>query len=352
MRRIDDAHRAQIQRRSLLRALGGGCALAAAQGVCPPGWAASAGATRSFTAQLVALELDGVLVTRVHSVEGGFVRGLVNVNPANHSKSTAALKVDDLLIEVPLPLPRALVDWIATMLNHAPARRNGAIVRLGMGMEELSRQVFMGAYVAGLRLPTMAGSSKEAGWVLITVRVASMGWEPGTGQVRSLMNMKNATHPWACSNYRVSLDRLPCDRIAGIESLSAQFAEAPGGPAGGRDAMVVPGQTSFANPVLSVSEADGDAFLRWMQSWFFQGHRLQNDLLQGSIETMAQDMKTVLQPLSLRNVGLVSVAPDRFSDAQAPAPRLRVELYCEQFMLGYSPAEVQDLRSRPGATGA
>jgi hypothetical protein len=285
--------------------------------------------SRSYAANVVLLELDGKPMGVLHAVDGGEQYIDVVSEPpiaGRIAKHPGQLHCAPITLSAGLGMDVAFYQWLAATLDRRPTRKSGAIVSANYNYEELSRLSFDDAMITEIRLPRLDGSSKDAGYLTLTIQprsVRSTASAPG-GRVQTAVTQQRA---WTSGNFRV--------RISGLESASARIATvdaivataAPDSSIGEfRGQPTGVGPLLVANVMLTASETVAADFANAFDDSAVKGNLVERS---ATIDLLGADLSTVLLTFTLSNVGIVRVKRSAFEAGVERVARVAIELYCE-----------------------
>jgi hypothetical protein len=299
-------------------------ALAAIVGGLPPGAGASL------------LELDRVSVAELQSAEGGFARAEV-INEAGPGglvkKRLGPPRYQDIVIQLALPVPDAVRDWIGSTMNLAPQPRNGAILTLDVDRKEKQRLQFTNATVSEANFPVCDSSALMAVEYL-TLKLACDSTAPFAGSDavhKAELTPKQAA--WKPTGFRLSIAGIDCSKVSKVESFSVKLATQQGSGLNAKDAARVPGRVEFSNLTLHVSEAGAAGFYGWYQEMVIKGNSSDAAERQGSLEFLDPSLKQTLQRVNFQNLGILDFSPEKSVVGKEAIRRVRIELYCERMTI-------------------
>lgn len=295
---------------------------------------------RTYASNRFAVELDGVLLDLIKSVEGGFARADVIQEKISASqfpkKHLGSPKYSDIVLQCDPALPPPFMNWIAASLALAYARKNGAIVTADFDMKERSRLEFFNALLSELTIPACDASSKEPGY--LTVKLSPEYTRPVAGKSTVLpasLAAAKQQKAWLPANFRLQIQGLEaaCTRVNKIEALTIKqkVAENPIGDL--RDYQKEPAALEFPNLVVTLPEADAGPFYQWFDDFVVKGNTGDDKERPGFLELLSPDLKTVLLRMNFSHLGIFSFSPMKQDASADSIARVKVEMYCEQITI-------------------
>ena len=300
----------------------------------------AAAAPRASVAGKFALELDGTVVGFLSSFTGGFPFGKVlefadggDDGPTN--KTIAGVGYDDITIEVALGMDPIFWDWIEGMVAGAPQSRSGAIRFLDFQNEAHSRLDFYGALITEVTIPAADAASKDPATMTIVLSPESTEYLPDSGKVNPPSAARQKQ--WLPSNFRLKVDGLPTTKVSKVESftLKQKIIESTSGEE--RIPQKTPGKLEYPNLTFYVPGIDSQPWFDFFDDFVLQGNAQPEDELDGSLEFLSPDLKSVLLELTFSHMGIFKLALEKPDAAQAAAGRFVAEMYVEQMTLQVSP---------------
>lgn len=296
---------------------------------------------RTYASNRFAVELDGVLLDLVKSVEGGFARADVVQEKLSASqfpkKHLANLKYSDIVLQCDPALPAPLMNWIAASLAMTYARKNGAIVTADFDMKERSRLEFFNALISELTIPACDAGSKDAGQLILKLAPEYTRPVAGKGTVlpASLATAKQQK-AWSPGNFRLQIQGLEaaCTRVNKIEALTIKQKITENAVGDMRDYQREPASLEFPNLVITLPEADAGPFFQWFDDFVIKGNAGDDKERAGFLELLSPDLKTVMLRINFSHLGIFSFSPLRQEANADSIARVKVEMYCEQITMG------------------
>jgi hypothetical protein len=217
------------------------------------------------------------------------------------------------------------------MLAGTPTRKSGAIVSVSFDRRELKRLEFDNALISEISFPPLDASSKTPAYVTIKLRPERTAIVAGSNApIAPVAATKGKTA--LASNFRLSIQGLDSSGVILIDAVTATQLFAPSSP---RDVGLGGGTVglAFQNLTLTLAESRAASYLAWYQDFLVAGNSNDADELQGTLELLGPDLKTVLSSLTFSHLGIFGYRPEKFDAAVTQVPRVKIDLYCERFTL-------------------
>ena len=288
---------------------------------------------RSHTAGRFALDIDGFNVGFMKKFSGMAMEADIVANdlgPDNvQKKHVSNIKWTPGKATIGIGMGKGMYDWIQAAFDKGYLTKSGSFTAADFNYKAMSRLNFTGGLITSVTVPKLDGSSKDAAYFDIEFEAETVRWEKGDGSdIRGKVGPKQKA--WLCSNFRVEIGHLPCNRVATVDSFTWKCAVTPDQIGIVREPTKHPAKVSVPDLKLSISSADHDEWAQAAKKWFVDGHHLEGDEMQGVITFLGPDMSTELGHIELMNVGF-----KKFSDEDSEAnsekiKRFNVELYVEK----------------------
>jgi hypothetical protein len=298
-----------------------------------------AGTLTGYLAGAALLTIEGTQAGVLRQVKGGTARGEVTTLKIGTStipkKHLAGLKYEDISFTAPLTA-KPLTDWVAAFLKGSFLQKSGSIAGLpdASGALPVVRE-FQHAFLADVTFPALENSSREPGFLTVTLTPESTTLKSGAAGGHG-----SASRGW--TQFRFEMAGLDGTKVARIESFTVhqQMTESELGAQ--RNSTREPSTVEFPNLKITMAEAGAGSWAAWLQDFTVNGNAGDDKEREGAIVLMAEG--TELARVKLLNcgiVGLVSVEPAGQSvhagqAISTGARRMTAELYCERMELATS----------------
>jgi hypothetical protein len=289
--------------------------------------------SRSHTAGRFALDIAGYNVGFLKKFSGMAMEADVVANdlgPDNiQKKHVANIKWTAGKATVGIGMGKGMYDWIKQSFDKSYEPKNGSFVNGDFNYKAQSRLDFEDALITSVTVPKLDGSSKDAAYFDIEFEPERVRWSKGGGEdIRSKIGPKQKA--WLCSNFRVELGDLPCQRVASVDSFTWKCSIAPDQVGLFKEPTKHPAKVTVPDLKLSISAADHQAWADAAKKWFIDGEHLEENEMNGRIVFLDPDMKTELGEVTLLNVGFKKFSKDDFEANAEKIARFSVELYVEK----------------------
>jgi len=289
--------------------------------------------SRSHTAGRFALDIDGFNVGFMKKFSGLAMEADIVANdlgPDNvQKKHVANIKWTPGKATVGIGMGKGMYDWIKAAFDKGYITKNGSFTAADFNYKAQSRLDFMNALITSVTVPKLDGSSKDAAYFDIEFESEQVRWSKGGGEdIRGKIGPKQKA--WLCSNFRVEIGALPCNRIATVDSFTWKCSVAADQIGIFREPTKHPAKVTVPDLKLSISHADHQPWADAAKKWFVDGHHLETDEMTGRIVFLGPDMKTELGEVDLLNVGFKKFSDEDNEANSEKIKRFSVELYVEK----------------------
>jgi len=253
-----------------------------------------------------------------------------DLGPDNvQKKHVANIKWTPGKATVGIGMGKGMYDWIKAAFDKGYLTKNGRFVSADFNYKAQSELTFSEALITSVTVPKLDGSSKDAAYFDIEFEAEIVRHNKGdSSDIRGKIGPKQKA--WLCSNFRIEIGSLPCNRIASVDSFTWKCAVAADQIGIHREPTKHPAKVTVPDLKLSISYADHDQWAQAAKKWFVDGEHREENEMTGRIVFLGPNMKDELGEIELMNVGF-----KKFSDEDAEAnsekiKRFNVELYVEK----------------------
>lgn len=184
---------------------------------------------RTYTGGRFALDVDGFNVGFLKKFSGLAMEADIVTNdlgPDNvQKKHVSNVKWTPGKATVGIGMGKGLYDWIRAAFDKGYITKNGTFTSADFNYKAQSALTFSRALITEVTVPKLDGSSKDAAYFDVGFEAEEVRWAKGGGEdIRGKIGPKQKA--WLCSNFRVEIGGLPCDRIATVDSFTWKCAVA------------------------------------------------------------------------------------------------------------------------------
>jgi hypothetical protein len=296
---------------------------------------------RTYTNGRFALDIDGFNVGFLKKFSGLAMEADIVANdlgPENmQKKHVSNIKWTPAKATIGIGMGKTMYDWIKAAFDKGYVTKNGRFVSADFDYKAQSELSFFGALITGVTVPKLDGSSKDAAYFDIEFEAEEVKWAKSSGEV-----LKGKIGPkqkaWLCSNFKVEIGGLPCDRVSTVDSFTWKCAVASDQIGIHRLPTKHPAKVTIPDIKLSISYADHAAWAEAAHKWFVLGNHEEKDEMTGRIVFLGPDMAKELGSIDLMGVGFKKFSDDDAEANSEKIKRFNVELYVEgmKFNIQYS----------------
>jgi hypothetical protein len=288
-----------------------------------------------YTAGKIALELDGVFVGYLKSVEGG--NAFTDVLPEAvgpdlvQRKRPGPVQYEDIVMEVPLgTLTLPFRNWITEMLTKGPTPKNGVIMFANFNNAELKRLEFFNAVLTEVALPTCEAGSKEV--ADLTLRLGPQSTRLTGGSGKTLPSAGVASKVVHSGNFQFEIGLVDRRSIRKVNRITAKRPLV--GITGGRGGVKQPSALDCSMVSIVLPETVAGPFYKWfndMVAMVPKGNPPPER--DGHLEWLDPGMKSVLFSVEFGGLGIVRYTPLPADPAASTTSMVQVDMYCETMNL-------------------
>jgi hypothetical protein len=288
---------------------------------------------RSHTAGRFALEIGGYNVGFLKKFSGLSMEADVvthDLGPENvQKKNVSTIKWTPGKATIGIGMGKAMYDWIKLSFDKSYEPRSGAFISGDFNYKAQSRLDFYDALITSVTVPKLDGSSKDAAYFDVEFDAERVQWSKAGGEdIRAQIGPKQKA--WLCSNFRVEIGDLPCNRVASVDSFTWKCSVAQDQVGIFREPTKHPAKVTVPDIKLSISQADYQPWADAARKWFIAGEHKEENEMTGRIVFLDPNMKDELGEITLLNVGFKKFSKDDFEANSEKIARFSVELYVEK----------------------
>ena len=288
---------------------------------------------RTYTGGRFSLDIDGYNVGFLKKFSGLAMEADIVANdlgPDNvQKKHVSNIKWTPGKATVGIGMGKGMYDWINAAFDKGYVTKNGTFTSADFNYKAQSQLTFLNGLITGVTVPKLDGASKDAAYFDIEFDTEQVRWAKGGNEdIRGKVGPKQKA--WLCSNFRIEIGGLPCDRIATLDSFTWKCAVASDQIGIHREPTKHPAKVTVPDLKLGISYADHDAWAQAAKKWFVDGEHLEGNEMTGRIVFLDPNMKDELGEITLMNVGFKKFSDDDAEANSEKIKRFNVELYVEK----------------------
>jgi len=288
---------------------------------------------RTYTGGNFVLDIDGYSVGYLKKFEGLGMTADIAENKLGPDlvikKHVANIKWEPAKAEVGIGMGMGMYQWIQASFKKNFATKNGTFTAANFDHKAQSQLTFMNALITEVTCPKLSGDDKNSAYFTVGFEAEQVRWAPGGGEdIRAKIGGKQKA--WLCSNFRVEIGSLPCNRVASVDSWTWKQSVVSDQLGIYKEATKHPAAVSVPDIKLAISYADHDAWSKAARKWFIDGAHLESDEMTGRIVFLGPNLKDELGEVTLHNVGFKKFSDEAAEGGSDKVKRFNVELYVEQ----------------------
>src|SRR4051812_4355836 len=287
---------------------------------------------RTYTGGRFALDVAGYNVGYLKKFSGLAMEGDIAANdlgPDNmQKKHVTNYKWTGGKATVGIGMGKGMYEWIEQSFKKGHQTKDGQFTSADFDYKAQSKIEFFKALITGVTVPKLSGDSKDAAYFDVEFEPEWCTWSKGGGEVIN-GKLGQKQKQWLCSNFRIEIGKLPCTRIASVDSFTWKCAIAPDQIGVSGTPTKHPAKVTVPDLKFSISYADHQAWADWAHSWFVGGNRKEGDEVEGSIVFLGPNLKDELGRIDLQNLGIKKFSDDDNEANSEKIKRFNVEMYCE-----------------------
>jgi hypothetical protein len=287
---------------------------------------------RTYTGGRFALDIAGYNVGYLKKFSGLAMEGDVAANdlgPDNiQKKMVTNFKWTGGKATVGIGMGKGMYEWIEQSFKKGHQTKDGQFTAADFDYKAQSKIEFFSALITGVTVPKLSGDSKDAAYFDVEFEPERVKWSKGGGEVIN-GKLGQKQKQWMCSNFRIEIGKLPCTRIASVDSFTWKCAIAPDQLGTFNECTKHPAKVTVPDLKFSISHADHQAWADWAYSWFISGNRAETDEVDGAIVFLGPNLKDELGRIDLKNLGIKKFSEDDNEANSEKIKRFNVEMYCE-----------------------
>lgn len=295
---------------------------------------------RSYVSGKFFMEIDGVKVGFLKSVDGGGITAEVINEPAGPSyyvrKHIGQPKYEDFTIQIGFSMSKAVYEWIASSWTMNYQRKNGMITALDYNMAPKSARRFHNALITETTIPACDGSSKEPAYMTVKYAPEFTRYEKpsgGSSQYGEFGKMEQKI--WLPSNFRLDVDGLDCTRVNKVDSFTVKQTAVTDDIGDARDYMKEPGKLEFPNIKVSLAEVTSEKWWAWHEDFVIRGNNGPTNEKTATLTMLSPNREDELCVLTFKNMGIFKLSADKAEANADQIKRVTAELYCEEMTFEY-----------------
>ena len=268
----------------------------------------------------------------LHAFEGGVIdAAIVKDSPGSDlamRKRLATVNYGDLILET--GVSDEIIDLIKKAWADENLRFTGCLLTTNANFKVVEEDIFSDSQVIETIIPQCDGASKEAAFFRLRIRPSLIQNKKVYERVIPLP-MKVEQKRMMKANFRFELGKLPCSRVAVVDSFSVAINAIDGLRRNRGSLNITAHPIDFPNLFLTISSADLKDWSAWHKNFLIDGNNSSSDELSGRLVFLAPNFRDELLSIKLEGVGIFSL--QRHAITGDKISRFRVGLYCQKMLV-------------------
>ncbi len=289
---------------------------------------------RAFANGRFHLELDGVNVGMLQSVDGGHFKseaigqqvggeGLVTKYPGRQ-------KFEEITVTAGTSMAPAFWKWIKASIDNNYTRRTGAIVACDFDGCERARRTFSEALISEIQFPQLDAKSKNPAYISVKIAPEYLEYQRKDG---SRVQPPSATKQkrFIPANYRINLERgdLKTMHVVKVDAITIKQNIIQNPVGNEKWARIEPGRVEHPTISMYVPETYAGPWFTWWKKFVGEIQHESGNETTGSIEYLDSDCNDTLMTLSFKGIGITGITYDKLDAGSDAIRTVKVDLYCE-----------------------
>ncbi len=266
----------------------------------------------------------------VKSVVGGNVRGQVRTDASvpelRPRKRVETLTYEPFVVQVGLDGTGGLLTWLSDSFEHGSVLKGGEVHTTDDEYRSLTVRQFFSGVIREAEIPACDANSEEVNHISLKIEPQGLRLQVGR---REKLEVSEGKKQWIASNFRVSVDELPSQRVLKVDPLVWKQSPSPVQSRSVAPELGSPGNAvvDVPNVRMTISMSDVDPWLNWVNKFLISGNV--GTEKSGQIDLLAPDQQQVLAQVDLRGLGPVSLDVGELSASSEGQYKFTVEMYCQ-----------------------
>jgi hypothetical protein len=244
-------------------------------------------------------------------------------------KHVAKIKWEPAKIEVGIGMGAELYKWIKAAFDKQFIYKDGTLSIGDFNHKSTARKSFFRALITEVTIPKLDGGDKNPAYFTVGFQPETVRMEPGdNNDIRAPIGP--AQKAWLCSNFRVEIGSLPCNRVSSVDSFTLKCSTAFDDIGIFRESTLHPAAVAVPDIKVTWSYADHDELEKHAKKWFVDGNHLEGDEMTGRIVFLGPNMKDELGEIVMENMGWKSFKDDDAEGGSDKIKRCTGEFYVER----------------------
>jgi phage tail-like protein len=286
------------------------------------------------------LELDGVVVGWLSSVEGGNATADVVLEPQGpdhkQKKHLAGVKYEDITITFSTGMSNEVYQWIKDSLEGKFSPKNGAIITTDAQFREASKIDFTNVLIKEVTFPALDAASKDAAIITVKITPEFTRRTVSNGKANLPTSISTKTKQWIASNFIINIEGVDTTAVREIPAITVKLNQDDTAIRDVRDYQKESGNILVPNLVIVLAESRSQLLYNWLDDFLIKGNNGDNKEKNGTLDYRTQDFKETFFTLNFNHLGIFKVSPDNAEEGSIINRLVKAEMYVESISFNYS----------------
>jgi hypothetical protein len=294
---------------------------------------------RSYTAGNFTLDIDGYNVGYLKKFSGGGMKADIVTNklgPDNvEKKHVVKIVWEDFKFDVGVGMGVGCYEWMRAAFRKEFLTKQATLTAADFNHKATSEMQLIDCLITEITIPKMDGGSKDAAFFSISAKPERVRHVKAGGQdIRAKIGP--AQKAFLCSNFRLEIGNLPCNRVKSVDSMVFKCSVVPDDVGIFRESTLHPAAVVCPNMKVTWSYADFEELNKAAHEWFVAGKHLEGDEMEGRLVFLDPNMKDEIAELTMHNIGWVSWKGEDLEGGSEKVKTCQAEFYYEraEFKIG------------------
>ncbi|HEX3482143.1 MAG TPA: phage tail protein [Kofleriaceae bacterium] len=291
---------------------------------------------RSYTGGNFRLEVGKSDAGYLRKVSGGGMKADIaehKLGPQNYTKKNVAkIAWEEVKFEVGIGMGDEVYKWIKAAFDKNFLTQQCTLVAGDFNHKAVQEMQYIDCLVSSVATPKFDGSDKNPAYFTVAFRPERVRHAPGDGtDIRAKMGPAQKAH--LCSNFRLSIPDMPCNRVASIDAMELKCSVSEDAVGIYRENSLHPMALTVPDMKVTWSYADFTAIEKKAYDWFVLGHHLEGQEWTTTIELLDPNMKDKVGEITLLNCGWKEFKSDDREGGSDKILRCTGTFYVEQMQI-------------------
>jgi len=300
----------------------------------------SAVGRRAYGSENFQLDLDGLAVGFLNSLEGGAIAAeVIQERLGTHhyvGKHLGPIRYEEVTVTTDLALDRSFYAWIADTWSGKFARRDVTLYRIDSNNHILGLSEFYNALITEVTIPKMDAASKDPAFLTVKFAPEYIRYKKDSGGKLKGSPSKKGQKKWLPSNFKLTIGDLDCSKVNKVDAFTVKQVTQTAGVGELRDYQMEPTSLEYPNLTIYLAEAAAQTWRDWHEDFVIKGNNGAAQEKSGSLAFYSPNMQDVLGQINFSGVGIFKLSPPGYQAGVDQIRRLKAELYVEsmEFVFG------------------